>query len=599
MITPVFTVDIGVGIRRSTNDPADNQLIFADQQVRVNIEENGAIWPIPAGATFDLVIVSREDPPGGLLAKSTSSGPVPSPTPTPTADETGTVVFQISTNTVELRAHLAGARGKQCIVELVRTDLVVPQTLARWQVVCWNQGYDPVAAVYAELKHNTSCNPNVAPTVDDDSLLGYAIGSIWVYCAGDAVYLCLDATPGAAEWRRLTVAADEFYDNTTSGLVGVNVQDAIDEVAAMSGGPHGLSDPLVHTSALTNGRMMKADANGLPADGTNTDTDVADAVTKRHSNSLDHARSHGLASGSDHTSALTPGKMVQAAAVTGLPADGTNTDTEVASAVSLKHSNSLDHARQHNLATAADHVSSLTPGKIVAAAAVTGLPADGTNTDTEVASAVSLKHTQGTDQGLDTGGLNAVVVADVKSAVSLKHSQGTDQGLDTGGTNAVTAAQAKAAYTHSGLVTGNPHAVTAAQAAALPIAGGTMAGEINLADNLLTRPYAKDVAEVLNALGSVSGNPVNIDLEAGNVVSATNGGALTFVFLNPPASGRCGTFVLILTNGGAALVTWPAAVKWPGGTKPTLTTSGVDVLVFFTTDAGTTWRGAMVQADSK
>lgn len=40
------------------------------------------------------------------------------------------------------------------------------------------------------------------------------------------------------------------------------------------------------------------------------------------------------------------------------------------------------------------------------------------------------------------------------------HGQGTDQGLDTGGENAVTAAQAKAAYTHSGLTSGNPHQVS-------------------------------------------------------------------------------------------------------------------------------------------
>lgn len=38
---------------------------------------------------------------------------------------------------------------------------------------------------------------------------------------------------------------------------------------------------------------------------------------------------------------------------------------------------------------------------------------------------------------------------DIDSAVSLKHTQGTDQGLDTGGPNAVTAAQAKTAYTNN------------------------------------------------------------------------------------------------------------------------------------------------------
>lgn len=44
--------------------------------------------------------------------------------------------------------------------------------------------------------------------------------------------------------------------------------------------------------------------------------------------------------------------------------------------------------------------------------------------------------------------------------VSGLHSQGTDQGLDTGGANAVTAAQAKAGYTHSGVA----HAPSGAQA---------------------------------------------------------------------------------------------------------------------------------------
>ena len=40
------------------------------------------------------------------------------------------------------------------------------------------------------------------------------------------------------------------------------------------------------------------------------------------------------------------------------------------------------------------------------------------------------KHTQGTDQGLDTGGGNAVVVADIKDAVTKKHTQNTDTDLD-------------------------------------------------------------------------------------------------------------------------------------------------------------------------
>jgi hypothetical protein len=52
--------------------------------------------------------------------------------------------------------------------------------------------------------------------------------------------------------------------------------------------------------------------------------------------------------------------------------------------------------------------------------------------DTDIADAISKKHsnsldhTQGTDQGLDTGGANAVVVADIKDAVTKKHSNSLD-----------------------------------------------------------------------------------------------------------------------------------------------------------------------------
>jgi hypothetical protein len=103
---------------------------------------------------------------------------------------------------------------------------------------------------------------------------------------------------------------------------------------------------------------------------------------------------------------------------------------------------------------------------------------------------------------------------------------------------------------------------------------------------------------VVNARGSISGAQT-IDMELGNVVTATITGATQFTFSNPPASGRAGGFVLILTNGGAGTITWSSSPKWAAGTAPTLTSSGVDILAFQTTDAGTTWRGLLVGKDVK
>ena len=44
---------------------------------------------------------------------------------------------------------------------------------------------------------------------------------------------------------------------------------------------------------------------------------------------------------------------------------------------------------------------------------------------------------------------------------------------------------------------------------------------------------------------------------------------------------------------------WPGTVDWAGGTAPTLTASGLDILVFVTTDGGTIWHGMVASADSK
>lgn len=135
-----------------------------------------------------------------------------------------------------------------------------------------------------------------------------------------------------------------------------------------------------------------------------------------------------------------------------------------------------------------------------------------------------------------------------------------------------------------------PAALT--DATKLPLAGGTMSGELNFADQLATRPYLKDYAEVVNAIGSIGGGTQDIDLESGNIVTGTvDTSTTTFTFSNPPASGRAGSFTLILTNGGSQTVNWPASVDWSGGSAPSLTSSGVDILEFFTVDGGTTWYG--------
>ena len=91
----------------------------------------------------------------------------------------------------------------------------------------------------------------------------------------------------------------------------------------------------------------------------------------------------------------------------------------------------------------------------------------------------------------------------------------------------------------------------------------------------------------------------NIDLATGNVFTKTITTTTTLTVSNVLASGNANSFILELTNGGAYAITWFTGTKWSGGTAPTLTASGVDILGFYSHDGGTTYRAVILAKDSK
>ena len=117
--------------------------------------------------------------------------------------------------------------------------------------------------------------------------------------------------------------------------------------------------------------------------------------------------------------------------------------------------------------------------------------------------------------------------------------------------------------------------------------------KITMGDNLIETPEFIDYAESVNAIGGTGGGTQALDIALGNVQTATvDTSTNTFTFDNPSVTGKSCSFTLILTNGGSQTVVWPTTVQWAGGTAPTLTTSGRDVLTFMTIDAGAaTWYG--------
>ena len=113
-----------------------------------------------------------------------------------------------------------------------------------------------------------------------------------------------------------------------------------------------------------------------------------------------------------------------------------------------------------------------------------------------------------------------------------------------------------------------------------------------------TNLKTKKQTEIVNVVGTVSGATA-INFALGNVATAVLASGGSFTISNAPASGVYGKFIFILTNGGTVADPWHASVKFAGGTTPTLTTSGVDILTFETIDNGATWFAVVEGLDMK
>jgi hypothetical protein len=91
---------------------------------------------------------------------------------------------------------------------------------------------------------------------------------------------------------------------------------------------------------------------------------------------------------------------------------------------------------------------------------------------------------------------------------------------------------------------------------------------------------------------TISAGTLTLNLANSNIFNvALNANVTTLSITNVTASAAV-SFTLILTaDGTPRTITWPGSILWPGGTAPTLTsTNGKrDMIVFVTTDTGTTW----------
>jgi hypothetical protein len=113
--------------------------------------------------------------------------------------------------------------------------------------------------------------------------------------------------------------------------------------------------------------------------------------------------------------------------------------------------------------------------------------------------------------------------------------------------------------------------------------------------------FAGTFSDKVTALGN-TGTAITLDLNDGNVFTATLNGNATITLATPNVvANRGSSFTLVLTNDAtpSRTVAWAGgSFKWPGGAAAlarTTTASAVDVWVFFTVDGGTTYYGNISQ----
>lgn len=103
----------------------------------------------------------------------------------------------------------------------------------------------------------------------------------------------------------------------------------------------------------------------------------------------------------------------------------------------------------------------------------------------------------------------------------------------------------------------------------------TRAYDLNFADFILSRPKISDFGEVVASAASAA-NAITLDFSTAQHFKTTLSENITTVTLsNPSPANTVAGYIWFLKQGGSGsyTVTWPAAVVWPSGNAPVLTTT--------------------------
>lgn len=156
--------------------------------------------------------------------------------------------------------------------------------------------------------------------------------------------------------------------------------------------------------------------------------------------------------------------------------------------------------------------------------------------------------------------------------------------------------------------TGFVAAAVPAPATVAPNMDGTAAVGTSVLYARQDHTHPTNTATLSTATGGTVSGPVDLKVQSvtaaattavnranGENVALTLGMSITTLTVSGwPASGFTGKLRLVIVSSGAFTIAWPAGTKWAGGTAPTLTSSGTDIVILMTDNAGTTIYGSVV-----
>lgn len=257
------------------------------------------------------------------------------------------------------------------------------------------------------------------------------------------------------------------------------------------------------------------------------------------------------------------------------------------------------------------YLPSITASQSAAATSASTASTQATTATTQATTATTQAGIATTQAGIATtkaGEANASAIAAAASAASVNLASPTPIGNTTPNTGAFTNLTATATVTFgsmSATQTATIGTLNVNQIAAVAtVQAGTLSTpQLRAVDAAITTASIGTLTttrcEALVFTGTrtaptISGGTLTLNLANGDFFDVSLNAAITTLTIsNPPSTGKPYAFVLTFTaDGTARAVTWPAAVRWPAATSPTLTiTNGKqDEFIFFTDDAGTTWN---------